>query len=103
MSVLLALAAGDRAARTAGTAALDDRGAEITLVLPRPEIGTLGRIRRRSVAPVTPILPLPDSLSARRLLSRGQAVTMVACVAISWAKKRYAAAVGTRPADVCGW
>src|SRR5215467_14013820 len=28
---------------------------------------------------------------------------MVACDAISCAKKRYAAAVGTRPAEVCGW
>src|SRR6266436_1796749 len=28
---------------------------------------------------------------------------MVACEAISWAKNRYAAAVGTRPAEVCGW
>ena len=85
MSVLLALAACDRAARSAGMAAAnvpDDHGAEITMVLPRPEHGPLGRIRRRSIPPVTPIMPLPDSLSARQLLSRGQAVTMMACLAI---------------------
>ncbi len=105
MSVLLALAAGDRAARTAGAAALDDRGAEITLVLPRPEIGTLGRIRRRSVAPVTPILPLPDSLSARRLLSRGQAVTMAACVAIvaSLIALQLATGIGPSPLAWAQW
>ena len=85
MSVLLALAAGDRAARGAGLAAAeapDDHGGEITLVLPRPDLSSLGRSRRRSVPPVSPIMPLPDSLSARQLLSRGQAVTMTACLAI---------------------
>ena len=85
MSVLLALAAGDRPSRSASLAAddaQDDHGAEITLVMPRAEIGPLGRIRAPSVPPVSPIMPLPDSLSARQLLSRGQAVTMVACLAI---------------------
>src|SRR5258708_1662945 len=79
MSLLLTLAATDRVARNASravTGAADDHGADITLVLPRPQFGSLGRPRRRSVPPVSPIMPLPDSLSARQLMSRGQAVTI---------------------------
>ncbi|HEY2638777.1 MAG TPA: glycosyltransferase, partial [Streptosporangiaceae bacterium] len=85
MSVLLAMSASDRAAQRVPASvaeAPDDHGADITLVLPRSELGPLGRVRRRSVPPVSPILPLPDSLSARRLLSRGQAVTMASCLAL---------------------
>jgi cellulose synthase/poly-beta-1,6-N-acetylglucosamine synthase-like glycosyltransferase len=93
MSVLLALASqgtsddrvavasqpDGRHARRAGAGEPDDHGAEITLVLPRPDLGaTISRIGRRSSAPpVSPIQPLPDRLSARRLLSGGQAVILV--------------------------
>jgi len=95
MSLLLALATwptsdervdiASRPARSNGrrTAAYvpDDQAADITLVLPRPvPASPPSRIGRRSGPPVSPILPLPDSLSARRLLSRGQAVTMAACL-----------------------
>ncbi len=83
MSLLLALAASDQAARGARRAAAwasDDRASDVTVVLPRPDLNSPGRIRHRTVPPVTPIMPLADSLSARRLLSRGQAVTMAACL-----------------------
>ncbi|MGO8957334.1 MAG: glycosyltransferase family 2 protein [Streptosporangiaceae bacterium] len=106
MSVLLALAASDRAARIASAAAAaDDRGAEITLILPRADRGPHSRVRRRSVPPVSPIVPLPDSLSARRLLSRGQAITLAACVTIVAAllSLRLATGIGPSPLDWAQW
>ena len=83
MSLLLSLAANDQAARSARRAAAwasGERADNVTAALPRPGLNSHGRIRHRSVLPVTPIMPLADRLSARRLLSRGQAVTMTACL-----------------------
>ena len=104
MSLLLSLAADDQAARGASRAAgwgSDDHVTDVTVVMPRPDLNSLSRIRRRGVPPVMPIMPLAESLSARRLLSRGQAVAMATCLTAvaGLLALRLATGIGPSPLD----
>src|SRR5271155_1809929 len=67
-------------------------------MIPNPLETSASTCPARSVISVEVFAPA----NSRRIHSRSSTV-IVACDAISCAKNRYAAAVGTRPAEVCGW
>jgi glycosyltransferase XagB len=60
----------------------DDQEDAITLVLPRADIGAALQNGRRG-GRLSPVAPLPDSLSARRLLTRGQAGALGICLMLA--------------------